>query len=238
MSYFEIALCSLTVFIGATLQGSVGFGMGLFASPILILIDERFVPAPILLSTWVLTTFLILREHHAIDVRGLRWAVLGRVAGTVVAGTVLALLPRDRMSLAFGALVLLGVAMSVSGLRLRPRRSVLVGAGAMSAIMGTIASIGGPPMALVYQDAEGARLRATMSSFFWIGTVMSLVALRLVGRFGEDEIRLTLLMLPSVIVGLLTSRWTSALVDRGYTRRAVLSLAAAAGLAVIVQQLS
>ena len=34
---------------------------------------------------------------------------------------------------------------------------------------------------------RGAVSRATMSSFFWIGTVMSLVALRLVGRFGEDE---------------------------------------------------
>ena len=161
----------------------------------------------------------------------------GRVIGTVAATTVLALLPQDRMALMFGALVLLGVAMSVSGLRLHPRRSVLVCAGAMSAIMGTIASIGGPPMALVYQDAQGPRLRATMSSFFWIGTVMSLVALRLVGRFGEDEIRLTLLMLPAVMLGLFTSRLASAVVDRGYTRIAVLWLATAAGLAVIVRQL-
>lgn len=143
MSCVDIALCSLTVLVGSTLQGSVGFGMGLFASPILMLIDERFVPAPILLSTWVMTTFLVLRERHDVDVRGLR---------------------------------------------LRPSRSVLVGAGMMSAIMGTITSISGPPMALVYQDASGARLRATMSSFFWVGTVMSLVVLRLVGRFGEDEV--------------------------------------------------
>ena len=232
MSYVDIALCSVVVFIG-----SIGFGLGLFASPILILIDERFVPAPILLVTWVLTTFLILREPHAIDIHGLKWAIVGRTLGTVVAATVLALFPRDRMAFLFGVLVLLGVTMSLSGLRLRPSRPVLIGAGATSAVMGTIASIGGPPMALLYQDASGDRLRATMSSFFWIGTVMSLIVLRAVGRFGEDELRLALLILPSVMLGLLASRWTSAVVDRGYTRTVALSLAAAAGLAVIVRQL-
>ena len=84
------------MFVGSTVQGSIGFGMGLLASPILILIDERFVPAPILLSSWVLTTFLVLRERQAIDLVGLRWAVAGRVAGTSVAGVVLAVLPTDR----------------------------------------------------------------------------------------------------------------------------------------------
>ena len=92
-------------------------------------------------------------------------------------------------------------------------------------------------MALVYQDASGARLRATMSGFFWIGTVLSLVALRLVGRLGVDEIRLTLVLLPALTIGLLTSRWTSSLVDAGYTRPTILVLAAAAGLAVILRQL-
>lgn len=237
MSALDIVIASLTIFIGAALQGSVGFGMGLLASPILILIDQRFVPAPILLSTWVLTTFLILRERHAVDMSGVLWAVAGRVVGTVVAATVLAVLPAERMAVVFGSLVLLGVAMSMSGVRLRRRRPVLIGAGMLSAIMGTIASIGGPPMALVYQDARGAQLRATMSGFFWIGTILSLVALRVVGRFGMDEIRLTLLLLPATVLGLVMSRWTSALVDRGYTRATVLLLAAAAGVAVILRQL-
>ena len=38
---------------------------------------------------------------------------------------------------------------------------------------------------------------------------MSLVVLRFVGRFGEDEVRLTLVILPGVLLGLLASRWTS-----------------------------
>ena len=237
MTWIDLSVAVLTMLIGATLQGSVGFGMGLLASPILILIDPRFVPAPILLATLVLTTFMTWRERHAVDTDGLRWAVVGRVLGTTAAATVLAVLPQDRMSIVFGSLVLLAVLMSVSGLRFRPARSVLMVAGALSGIMGTIASIGGPPMALVYQDSAGDRLRATMSGFFWVGTTMSLTALWVVGRFGLYEIGLTMILLPSMMVGYVISRWTKGVVDQGRSRTAVLLVATAAGVVVIARQL-
>ena len=110
ISWLEIALVGLIVLVGSTLQGSVGFGMGLLASPLLILIDPRFVPAPILLSTLVLVSLLTLRERHAIDLHGIGWAMVGRVGGTAAAGVVLVALPGDRLVLLFGVLVLAGVA--------------------------------------------------------------------------------------------------------------------------------
>jgi uncharacterized membrane protein YfcA len=151
---------------------------------------------------------------------------------------VLAVLPRDWTATVCAGLVLVAVLMSVSGLRFRPVWSVLVVAGALSGIMGTIASIGGLPVAMVYQDAKGTRLRATLSSFFWIGTIMSLVALRAVGRFGAYEVRLTLLLVPSMMLGYVISQWTKRLVDRGRTRVAVLLVAAISGILVIVRQLA
>ena len=211
--------------------------MGILASPILALIDPRLVPAPVLLSTLVLTSLLAIRDRHAIDFGGLRWAVTGRVMGTFVAATVLVSLPEDQMVFLFGGLVLLGVGMSVSGLRVLPFRSSLLIAGALSGLMGTVASIGGPPMALLYQDARGDRLRGTMSGFFWIGTIVSLVALRLIGRFGADEISLALVMLPGVLIGFFVSRRTTAFVDRGYTRYAVLTVAGVTGVMVVLRQL-
>lgn len=215
----------------------MGFGMGILAAPILALIDPRLVPAPVLLSTLVLTSLLAIRDRHAIDFGGLRWAVTGRVMGTVVAATVLVALPEDQMVFLFGSLVLLGVGMSVSGLRVLPFRSSLLIAGVLSGLMGTVASIGGPPMALLYQDARGDRLRGTMSGFFWIGTIVSLVALRLIGRFGAEEISLALVMLPGVLIGFFVSRRTTAFVDRGYTRYAVLTVAGVTGVMVVLRQL-
>ena len=173
MSLFDILLAMLCSAVGFTLQGAVGFGMGMLASPILILIDTRLVPGPVLASTMVFTAALTVRERRAIDIGGLRWAVVGRAAGTIPAAALLAVLPAEQLSLLFGGVVLLGVALSVSGLHPKLRPVSLLAGGALSGIMGTIAAIGGPPMALLYQHAPGARVRGTLSSFFLIGTIFS-----------------------------------------------------------------
>ncbi len=210
--------------------------MGLIASPILILIDPRFVPGPILLSTTVLTVLLVYRERTAIDFHGIQWAMVGRLVGTVLASAILLVVSADQLVLLIGVFILSAVGMSLSGFRFDPIRPVLVVAGMLSGLLGTIASVGGPPMALVYQHAAGARIRSTMSGFFLLGTILSLGALWYVGRFGAYEIQLTLVMLPSVLTGFVLSKWTAVYVDRGYVRPAVLSVAAGAGLLVIIRQ--
>ena len=236
MSPGEILTVVLTVLFGATLQGSVGFGMGLLASPILILIDPGFVPGPILLSTTVLTVLLVYRERTAIDFHGIQWAMVGRLFGTVLASAILLVVSADQLVLLIGVFILSAVGMSLSGFRFDPIRPVLVVAGMLSGLLGTVASVGGPPMALVYQHAAGARIRSTMSGFFLLGTILSLGALWYVGRFDAYEIQLTLVMLPSVLTGFVLSKWTAVYVDRGYVRPAVLSVAAGAGLLVIIRQ--
>jgi len=163
--------------------------------------------------------------------------MVGRIGGTITAGAILLIVPADRLVLLFGLFILAGVGISLSGLRFRAVRPVLVVAGALSGLLGTVASVGGPPMALVYQDASGARIRSTMSGFFLLGTVVSLAALWLVGRFGAYEIRLALIMLPSILGGFVLSSWTATYVDQGYVRPAVLTVAAGAGVLIIAQQL-
>ena len=43
--------------------------------------------------------------------------------------------------------------------------------------MGSITSIGGPPMALVYQHRTGPELRATLALFFVFGSSLSILLL-------------------------------------------------------------
>jgi hypothetical protein len=115
MSPFDAILVVLCSVAGFTLQGAVGFGMGMLGSPLLLLIDSRFVPGPILASTMVFTGLLTLRERRAIDFGGVRWAMAGRFVGTFPAVAVLALVPAEQLSLVFGTVVLLAVVISVSG---------------------------------------------------------------------------------------------------------------------------
>jgi hypothetical protein len=121
--------------------------------------------------------------------------------------------------------------------RFEPGPRTLFGAGVLSGFMGTASSIGGPPMALVYQHGPGDRLRATLGMYFVAGGVMSLSALAVVGRFGPIEAWLGAALVPGIALGFTVSSRLKGLVDRGYTRPAVLTVAVAMGLSVIIRQL-
>ena len=218
------------------IQGSVGIGLAIVSAPVLILIDPRFIPGPLLCAALALTALMVYRDRQAVDLSGLQWALLGRLIGTAAGLMALTLISTDRLTLTFGLLVLLSVAISLSGIHMRPTRSTLIGAGSLSGFMGTTSSIGGPPMALIYQHAPGARIRGTLAGFFIVGVSISLVALAAIGRLGRTEFTLALILLPGIVTGFAISSRTARVFDRGYTQPAVLTVAGIMGLIVVLRQ--
>lgn len=237
MTPLELALATAIVMVGAILQGSVGFGLGMLAAPLLVLIDPSFVPAPLLTAALALTLLVAHRERHAIDFRGVGWALVGRVPGTLLGAAVVSLAPQTTTTLLVGVVVFIGVGLIGSGVSLPRTPKVLFGAGTLSGFMGTTTSIGGPPIAALYHDASGAKVRGTMSGFFVIGLVITLAALAFVGRLGRAELVLAAFLLPGAVVGYAVSSHIAPVLDKGYTRVAVLTVSAIAGLSVIVQAL-
>ena len=227
---------SVAVAIGATVQGSVGFGMSLVAVPLLVLIDPRLVPGPLLCVAIVLTFLLSRRDRRAIDFHELKWALAGRIPGSFLGAGLLVVMPREKIAYLFGAVVLIAVVMSVLRIKIRPAPSSLAGAGLLSGVMGTSVAIGGPPIALLLQDEHGARLRGTLSGFFLVGASVSLFALVLVARFGLEELALALVLLPGMLLGFWISGHTARFLDRGYTRVAILLLATAGAVVIILRQ--
>ena len=55
MTPVDWLLVTVVMFVGAGIQGGVGFGMNLIAAPILLLIDPRLVPGPAVLAAAVIT---------------------------------------------------------------------------------------------------------------------------------------------------------------------------------------
>jgi hypothetical protein len=229
-----LLLATLVVAIGSTLQGSVGFGLGMFAAPLLILIDPQFVPAPLLCTAVVITLLLTHRERHAAQLGDLKWSLPGRVLGIGAAMIALTVVPTDRIAVLSGSLILMAVGLSTSGLHFAISPRSLFGAGTLSGLIGTAVSAGGPPMALLYQRESGARIRGTLSAYFFFGVVMSLAGLRLIGWFGWAEVVLALFLLPGALIGFLISRRTARVLDRGYVRTAVLVVSGMSGLVVLL----
>lgn len=234
----EIVLVVLASTVGACVQGAVGFGMGLVAAPVLALVDPGLVPGPLVAASVPLTLGVLVRERKAIDLGAVRWALVGRVAGTVAAALVIVVLPTRPLAVLFAVLVLGAVALSAAGLTVRPTRGGLLGAGAASGFMGTATSIGGPPIVLLYQRSRGPELRALVGTVLGFGAVTSVLTLALVGRYGGDELAATAVLIPGVAVGYLASGPLGRRLDRGWLRPAVLWFAAASAVVLLAQQLA
>jgi uncharacterized membrane protein YfcA len=236
MDLTTFVLATLAVAVGATVQGTVGFGLGMLGAPLLMLIDPNLIPAPLLIAAAVLTSLLTHRDRRSVEVGHLKWSLSGRALGTIAAVLALTVATPDSFGIGFGVMILLAVAMSASGLHPPLTSRSLLIAGGVSGFMGTTISVGAPPIALVYQNVSGSKARGTMSAYFMIGVVISLIGLGTVGRFGSREIVLAAGLLPGIMVGFWLSRHTAGVLDRGYARPAVLALSAAAGVAVILRQ--
>jgi uncharacterized membrane protein YfcA len=238
MSAIEVGTIVLIITIAASIQGAIGFGMALIAAPTLVLIDPALVPAPLMMSSLVLVTLIAFRDHAHADFKTVRWAIGGNVFGSAVGASILTLLDPAGFALLFGALVLLGVGLSVLGVHIMVRRRSALGAGALGGFMGTTAAIGGPPMALVYQHAEAASFRGTLATYFIVSNTVGLTALFLAGRFRMPEVELGLLLIPGQIAGFLLSNQLKRLLHGRSIRPFILSLSAFAGLAVLIRTLT
>jgi uncharacterized membrane protein YfcA len=104
--------------------------------------------------------------------------------------------------------------------------------------MGTISSIGGPPVALVYQSADPPRFRATLGVLLVLGASMSIATTWAVGRFGETEVLLSSVLVPAAIAGFWLSRFGIRWMNGPRVRVAVLVLSSAAALGVLVRALA
>jgi hypothetical protein len=186
----------------------------------------------------LLVMLMAVRERRDVIVEDVGLAVFGRLIGTLPGAYAIAAFPRSVYELLFAALVMIGVLLSALGRHVSPTPRHVVLASMVSGFMSTVASIGGPPMALLYQNEEGPRIRATISAIFTIGGVITLAGLWWADRFGLVELLLGLLLMPGVMVGFAVSRYTMAWIDRSRLKPAVLAISALSAFVVMLRSLS
>ncbi len=171
--------------IGSFLQSAVGFGIALFVAPLLVLLNPGFVPGPMLFASLFLAVIMAFRGWRVIDPKILGLAGAGLFVGTALGALGLMVIVADKWPQFFAVIILLAVALSASGVHISVTRRNVVAASIISGVMGTIAGIHGPPMALLYQKQAGNIVRATLAVFFVMAYAIALFALWMIGLFGK-----------------------------------------------------
>lgn len=235
LALFPAILALITVFVASVVQTSSGIGFGMVAAPILILIDTKYVPGPILFLSFLVSALAAIRERHAIDYRGLSTALLGRIPGTILAGLTITMIPVAKFGLIFGVLVLFAVLLSITAGKISSTPRILMSAGFVSGYMGKLTSIGSPPMALAYQHGSPATIRSTLAMYFVIGAGFSILTLAWYGRFGKEEILASAIFLPPLLAGFWVSNYVVRRIDGAQVRKVILALCALASLILIIK---
>ena len=225
-------LTLVAVAVGAVIQGSIGFGYAFVAVPTMALLYPEALPATPLLLALPLTALMSAREWRSIDVTGFFLITVARAVGTAAGVALVVLIPTSLLSVLVGLLITAVALLSFFNPNFEVSNKTRLAGGIASGITSTTAAIGGPPLALIYQDRSGAELRSTLSISFVVGIVMSLVGLAFAGRVQGWHLLLALQLLPGLLVGLWASRWVIKYLDERWLRPAVLIFAALAGLVV------
>ena len=229
-----VAVLAVAVAAGAVIQGSIGFGYALLAVPAMVLLLPWAVPVTPLFLALPMTLLMSAREWRSIDLGGFALITAGRLLGTVAGVVLLVLAPKGCLSMLTGLLILTAALGSFLKPTFEVNKRTRLAGGVASGVVGTVAALGGTPLALVYQDRSGAELRSTLAISFVVGIAMSLVGLGLAGQVEGRHVLLALQLLPCMLVGLWVSRWVVERLDERWLRPAVLAFAAAAGLVIIL----
>ncbi len=229
----ELIAAVAFITLGSFVQTAIGFGMGIIAAPLLFFLDPDYIPASITVCALTLSLANTWRFRRSISLTGLKFAVLGRVPGTVAGGLLLLWIDQRTLGLWLGISVLAAVWLSLGKVAFRPTSGAMFSAGFLSGFMGTSTSIGGPPMALVLQHQTADYIRANLAAFFVASCLMTLFMLILVGRFGEREILLSAPLLPATLLGYWLAMRSVHLITSRMLRLGSLALCCMAGSAAV-----
>lgn len=232
-----LALASLIIFCGALTQSLIGFGLAVVASPLLYIVDPELVPAPVIIMGFSISVLTLFRERGALEFNGLQYALLGRIPGGLLGAALLIFAPQPILGLAIAGIVAAAVILSLLKFNLVVNRKSLFAAGVISGVFGNIAAIGGPPLAILLSGKDARQFRAALSAFFIFSSMIALIILAITGLLSIRHLWLSLLLLPSVILGYLVAGRLVGQIDKDKTRSVTLILCSVSAVVLTVKSI-
>ncbi len=235
--YIVWLLTGLALFIGSWIQTALGFGLAVFAAPIIVVLKPEWVPVLLTLMALLVSLLNTWNQRQHIDYKALPLPFLTRIPGTLIGVWLLAMLDTAWLQMLVAACVLLAVLISFAGPQFRYTPARLGWAAFVSGITGTTTSIGGPPMALVMQHGAPERVRGNLSIYFIYGCVVSLLGYVWLGLITPALLMEASIFLPLCAAGYGLGKRSRAYVDAGRFRPLLLMLCGAAGLFAMAMSL-
>lgn len=244
LTVVEIVATALVVFGAFVVRGMSGFGAGLVAIPLLVLVIPIHTAVPMMgLLVTLLFVVLSIRDRHDVIWSELKLLVPPTLAG-VIAGTVLfknldsALLLQllGVFIIAFALYVLAVQYFGLPQVRCSPRWALPVGF--VGAAVDTMFGGGGGTLVVVYMHLRGigkAEFRATVAVLWFFEMIARLAGYTLSGFYTLPTLLLAALMLPIVWAGTLVGERIGNRISQETFSRILAVMLLASGVSVLLK---
>ncbi|MCG3148662.1 MAG: hypothetical protein PCFJNLEI_02107 [Verrucomicrobiae bacterium] len=235
----------IVLFAGSTLQATVGFGYGLFAVPVLLLLGWQPYEAMAIVGACVIVHgwFCIWRSRHELLWGELWWLIAIGCAMQPVGNLLLSkLVGKAILGQVFGCLLLGGLALRAwwqpePRERLHPLWGVLTMT--LFGLLSGVAGMGGPPVVLwlLAHKWSNERIRLVMWTIFSTSNVTNLIwlAYRFQPAVVLSAAGVGLMFLPVVMLGAWPADWLNNRMSHTALRRIAMSFLVLIGLYAILQ---
>jgi uncharacterized membrane protein YfcA len=232
-----LLVIGVAVVAGSVVQGLVGLGVGLVSAPVVTLLAPSLMPGTLLWMGLLTPALSLLVDRRDIDWPGMAWGIPARIPGTVLGVLLVGWFSHRELGIAVGVMVLVSVLVTWRAVRVPINRVTLVTAGFLSGVGATATSIGGPPIAVLYQHQPARQIRNTLAVYFALGAIISLVALAVTGDLTRHQTLVAAMLAPGVPLGLWLSRVLRRSLDLRSIRTGVLVVCAASALLLLARSL-
>jgi uncharacterized membrane protein YfcA len=205
--------------------------------PLLSLVNPILAPVPQILMVLPLTAIMAWRERAHVDVRGVPWVLAGRIPGAIIGLVLLAAATQRALDVLIAVIVLAGVAIRASSVRITRNHGTELLVGTFAGTASMVASVGGPPMALLYQRERAETIRATLGLVFTVGVMITIAGRALSNRISPDDVRIAALLFPAMLGGYALSIPLTWRVSESAVRRGILIVSAVAAAGLLVRAL-
>ncbi len=233
-----ILVIALAVFVGAFVQAVVGLGVGLLAAPVVAAFEPDLMPVLPLFFGLLVSGLALRGEWHAVNWPAIGWSLPARIPGTAIGVWLVVVFTSRQIAVAVGVMVLVAVVLSLRTVSVPITRGALVAAGFTSGVTGTATSIGGPPIALLFQHRPPAEVRATLSVFFFVGVLLGLGGLVIAGEVAWVSVQVAALTAPVLLAGVWCGWRVRDRVPREQFRNVVLAVCAVSAVGLLAKSLS
>ncbi len=216
----------------------VGLGVGLVTAPIVAVLEPTLMPTLPLWFGLFVSGLSLAGERSHVDWHAIGWSLPARIPGTALGVWLVVLFTPRELGIALALMVLVAVGLSVRAIDVPVNRSTLLTAGFSSGVAGTATSIGGPPIALLFQHRRPSEVRATLAVFFFVGTLLSLSGLALSGAVPLVSLVVGVGVLPFLVGGIWVGTRLRDRLPRERFRHAVLAVCAVSAVVLIAKSLT